>query len=157
MKVIPLKQWICDSCGKIIKKPKDGWYEWYSEWYSDSETTLHTGFRIVHHHPDCMYDDKALHQQNRSEHSLPLSYVVGSAGRSAGFGYFLFSIVLTEKKEVYKLADIEEYIEIIRRLYLPYWEEARLYWDNALKYGFHDGCDFSEDMLLSIIKKYRES
>ncbi|MBA7711237.1 hypothetical protein ES703_120192 [subsurface metagenome] len=153
MKIIPLKQWICDSCGKIIKKPKDGWYEWYS----DNKTALHTGFRIVHHRPNCMYDDKALHQQNRSEHSLPLSYVVGSAGRSAGLGYFLFSIVLAEKKEVYKLADIEEYIEIIRRLYLPYWEEARLYWDNALKYGFHDGCDFSEDMLLSIIMKYRES
>ena len=40
------------------------------------------------------------------------------------------------------------------RLYLPYWEEARQYWDEALREGFHDGCDFSEDTLLRIIKEY---
>jgi uncharacterized protein YlaI len=25
MKLKPLKQWICDSCGELIKKPEDGW------------------------------------------------------------------------------------------------------------------------------------
>jgi len=149
MKLIPLKQWICDSCGEIIKKPEDGWFEWYT----DEKTSFETGFRIVHHRESCMYDDGALIRQNRSPSHLALERVIGSAG----LGYLLFSIELSEKKGVYKLADIEEFIEMIRRLHLSYWEEARLYWDKAYRDGFHDKCDFSENTLLSIINEYGES
>ena len=27
MRLIPLKQWICDSCGEVIEKPEDGWLD----------------------------------------------------------------------------------------------------------------------------------
>jgi hypothetical protein len=42
------------------------------------------------------------------------------------------------------------------RLYLPYWEEARQYWEQSCKDGFHDKCGFSEKDLLSIIDEYSE-
>lgn len=35
MKLTPLKQWICDSCGGIIEKPKDGWWEYIHDMKSD--------------------------------------------------------------------------------------------------------------------------
>lgn len=146
MKLTPLKQWICDSCGEIIEKPEDGWFEWYQ----DKKTDLSAGFRIVHHRDSCMYNDRVLNQQGRTTLDLNLTDVLGGGG----LGYLLFSIELSEKKGVYKLADLEEFIEMIRRLHLPYWEEARLYWDEAYRDGFHDKCDFSDNTLLSIIKEY---
>jgi hypothetical protein len=149
MKLVPLKQWICDTCGEIIEKADDGWFEWYS----DEKTSLETGFRIVHHRDSCMYNDRVLVMQNRSPSDLNLVNLIGGAG----LGYFLFSMELSEAKNENKLADIKEYIEIIRRLHLPYWEEARLYWDMALTDGSHDGCDFSEDILRSIINEYGET
>lgn len=145
MKLIPLKQWICDSCGGVIEKPRDGWLEWYTE----KDKSLDTGFRIVHHRESCMYNDTTLEQQNRSPLDLGLPHALGSHG----LGYLLFKLELSEKG-VYKLADIKELIEIIRRLHLPYYEEARLYWKDALRDGFHDGCSFDENTLLDIIKNY---
>ncbi len=145
MKLIPLKQWICDSCGGVIEKPTDGWLEWYTE----KDKSLDSGFRIVHHRESCMYNDMTLNQQNRSPCDLSLSLVLGSGG----LGYFLFELELSEKG-VHKFASIKELIEIIRRLHLPYYEEARLYWNDALRDGFHDGCSFDENTLLAIIQNY---
>ena len=47
MKLIPLKQFICDTCGGIINSPEEGWLEWLL----DVNTTPHTnyGFKIIHH------------------------------------------------------------------------------------------------------------
>lgn len=149
MKLTPLKQWICDTCGEIIKQPKDGWFEWYS----DRKAHLHTGFRIVHHKHPCQYDCEKLRQQNKTDLSECLTDVVGSDG----LGSLLNMMALPENISPYKLADIGEFAEIIRRLHLPYWEEARLYWKEARKDGFHDGCSVSEDTLLSIITEYGES
>ena len=147
MRLRPLKQWICDSCGEIIKKPNDGWFEWYK----DTKKSVERGFRIVHHKKECMYPSSQLKRQNRIVKDLNLTDVVGSDG----LGHLLQWIELSEK-DVYKIADMIEFVSIMRRLYLPYWEEARLYWDKAYKDGFHDGCDFSENQLLSIIDKYGE-
>ena len=145
MKLIPLKQWICDSCGGVIEKPEDGWFEWYTE----RGTSLEAGFRIVHHRGSCMYNDGVLCQQNRAPNGMSLRHVLGAGG----LGYLLQMLELSEEG-VYKLADIKELIGIIRRLHLPYYEEARLYWKDALRDGFHDGCSFNENTLRGIIKEY---
>ena len=148
MKLTPLKQWICDSCGEIIEKPEEGWFEWYE----DKKTSLGTGFRIVHHRNSCMYDDSMLNHQDKTTLDLNLKDVIGTDGLANS----LFRIELSEK-DIYTLADLKGFIEILRRLHIPYWEEARLYWDKAYRDGFHDGCDFSENTLLSVINEYRES
>lgn len=142
MKLIPLRQWTCDSCGEVIEKPEDGWFEWYTE----RDTSLDTGFRIVHHRGSCMYNDQRLEQQNRPPSDFDLSMVVGHNGLA-------LLLNLMERK---KFADMKEFIEVFRRLHLPYYEEARLYWNDALRDGFHDGCSFDENTLLDIIKNYGE-
>ena len=147
MRLIPLKQWICDSCGEVIEKPKDGWFEWYS----DTRTHLETGFRIVHSRESCMYDDRTLREQHRSPLDQQLPVVLGSSG----LGYLLFMLELTEKKKVVrKIASVSEFVEMIRRLHLPYWEEARLYWKDAYREGLHDACSFDEKTLITIIEEY---
>lgn len=117
MKLLPLKRWVCDSCGEVIDKPEDGWFEWYTE----KNTSVDTGFRIVHRTESCMCNDRTLKQQNRSPCDLGLPMVLGSGG----LGYLVFKLELSEKG-VYRLANTKELVEMIRRLHLPYYEEARL-------------------------------
>ncbi len=97
MKLIPLKQWVCDSCGGVIEKPEDGWFEWYTE----MNLSLDTGFRIVHYRESCMYNERMLGHQNRSPSDLGLATVLGSGG----LGYLLLKLELSDKG-VHKLADI---------------------------------------------------
>ena len=40
-----------------------------------------------------------------------------------------------------RVEDIREFIEFARRLALPYYEEARLYWPKAEQDGFFDGAN----------------
>jgi len=61
MKLIPLQQWICDSCGGLIETPRDGWFEWYA----GINDHVATGFRIVHHSEPCMYNDQVMSRQNK--------------------------------------------------------------------------------------------
>ena len=145
MRLKPLKQWICDSCNEVIEKPEDSWFEWYV----DNNDSLEKGFRIVHHKKECMYDGRILRRENKMTADMPLPSSLGSDGLSG----LLFRIELSEKG-IYKIADLKEFVEIMRRLYIPYWEEARHYWHRALNDGFHDGCQFSAESLQDIIREY---
>ena len=143
MKLIPLKQWVCDSCGAVIEKPEDAWFEWYL----DRNTSLETGFRIVHaNYPSCRYDDRQLEQENKSLLDLPFSAVIWPDGLGA-------LLYLTEHTS---FADIKEFIDIVRRLHIPYYEEARQYWKQAEKDGLLDGSEYTTRALLSIINRYGE-
>ncbi len=146
MKLQPLKQWICDSCGELIMKLEDGWWEYLH----DTKTDLISGFRIVHHRKSCMYDEEALRRKNTIVGDMSLDHMV----KSGAFGHMLHWLELSETKKLNEHFEITEFTEIMRRLYLPYWEEARLHWEHAYKEGFHDKCGFSENDLLHIIEEY---
>jgi len=149
MKLKPLKQFICDSCGKLIEKPKDGWWEYLH----DRKTELVSGFRIVHYGGPCYYNVQALGRKNISVGDMHLEHML----RSSGFGNMLHWLELSEKKKIDDQFNISEFTEIMRRLYLPYWEEARQYWERAFSDGFHDKCGFSENDLLQIINEYEKA
>ena len=57
-----------------------------------------------------------------------------------------------------RVADIREFTEVIRRLMLPYYEEARLYWERAIAEGyFGSPCEtymYLPDTLQSLVEKY---
>jgi len=148
MKLKPLKQYICDSCGKLIEKPEDGWWEYLH----DTKTDLVSGFRIVHHRVQCMYRGQELRHKNKMVGDLDLNSMLASGG----FGHMLHWLELSETRKLSLRIEITEFTEIMRRLYLPYWEEARQYWEQAFSEGFHDKCGFSENDLKSIIAEYGE-
>ncbi len=142
MNLIPLQQWLCDSCGKIILKPQDGWLEWYS----DMGTRLESGFRIVH--SACQYKEPESQSQNKLRQGDRLDSFTGSDGL----------VRLISMLEFRKLADSKELITIIRRLQFPYYEEARQHWSQAERDGFFKGINeywpFLKDTLHSIIRMY---
>ncbi len=153
MKLKPLKQWICDSCGGIIKKREDGWWEFIH----DTKSNLIYGFHIVHYgnHGDCYYDEQALSKENKSVGSMNLDHMLTSGGH----GHMLHWLELSQQVQgkIEDRFDMQDYINIMRRLYLPYWEEARSYWERGFKDGFHDACGFSEKDLINIINEYESN
>ncbi len=153
MKLKPLKQWICDTCGGIIEKPEDGWWEYIHH----IKGNLIDGFHIVHYGNmrDCYYNEQALRKENKSVGSMHLDHML----TSSGYGHMLHWLELSQQVQgkTKDHFDMQDYINIMRRLYLPYWEEARLYWERAFKDGFHDACCFSENDLVRIIKEYENN
>ena len=124
--LIPLKQWYCDSCGEVIDEPKNGWLERY---HDRGKLGNYEGYRIVHNDTKCMYDDKRLFAENKSLSDMHLTAYVGPDG--------LISLLSDIEFNVAK--DNSELVEIIRRLHIPYYEEARKYHYVAEEEGFFDG------------------
>ena len=140
MKLISLQQWICDSCGGLIENPRDGWFEWY-EGKNDQAAT---GFRIVHHRQSCMYNDQELSAQNKCVMDLNLTDVIGIDGLSH----------MVQRLDYDTFKDIVEFAEMIRRVHIPNYEEARQYWSSARNDGLLDGNEYSQSVLLQIINDY---
>lgn len=152
MKLEPLKQWICDACGGIIEKSEDGWWE-----FIETKDNLVYGDRIVHcgNDSNCYYNEQALRGEGKIVGSLPLGQILGAGG----LGHMLHRLELSQQVQgkTEERFNMQDYVDIMRRLYLPYWEEARLYWERARRDGFHDACDFSEQELVRIINEYAEN
>ena len=135
MSLKPLSQFICDQCGLLIENADDGWLEWYD----DCENPAH-GFRIVHAGRRCYYPERADISDNH------LIYFTGKDGLPILLNLF-------KRKGV---ADQNELAEIIRRLHIPYYEEARRYWDRAVSEGMIDNEDYRQAELQAVIKEYGE-
>ncbi len=61
-------------------------------------------------------------------------------------------------ENVPRLEDLREFAELMRRLVVPYYEEARLYWAVAETDGFFDGANevwvYLPDTLKTLIEEY---
>ncbi|MEK5146696.1 hypothetical protein MKX53_06600 [Psychrobacillus sp. FSL K6-4615] len=144
----PKQQWICDNCGEIIESIGNGCLEW---WYkgTDLENSLIEDFRIVHHDSTCMYDPQLIFKKGKQAGSMQIEGLVGESG----LVYFLgFDVSL--------IKNFTDYQEIIRRLHVSYYEEARLYWHLAEEDNFFEGANYIWPYLpetsLKIIHKYKD-
>jgi hypothetical protein len=146
MKLDALQQWVCDTCGETIEEPEHGWIEWLTD-----EDMVAYGFRIVHHAPHsprrsaggrCQYGRGMM----VADEALP-SFIGAD-----GLANFLSLL------ETNPLKDQQEFISLVRRLHIPHYEEARLYWSSAKDDGFFDGANelwpYLQETLLSIIDRY---
>jgi hypothetical protein len=145
MKLEEPKQWYCDSCGLVIEKAEDGWLEWYE----DTETNQSAGFRIVHHDQRCQYNWGKLDRKNKSLSDGHLQNFTGYDGFSILLGMFDYA----------NPTDPHELTEIIRRIHLPNYEEARQYWDEAKEDGYVSGeresvTDYFQNTLIGVINRY---
>lgn len=131
----PLKQWVCDVCGKIIETPDDGYVVWgeNAEGKIDKIRILHKNNHVGNCKVGCDHD-------RRYSMSLPLESFLGDEGKV----HFLSMIDPgPDFREDYRehIADKRLLLETFRRLQLPYYEEARLYWDKARADGYFDGAN----------------
>ncbi len=132
----PLREFVCDKCGALIEKVEDGWLEWFDDYKKPAH-----GFRIVHAGGDCYYLDTPEVSDNH------LIYFMGTDGLS-----YLLSL-LSRKNGV----NVAELVEVIRRLHVPFYEEARQYLDRAIGDGMiSDKNEFRRTDLEAILAEYGE-
>lgn len=150
MRLKPLQQFICDKCGNLIKSPKEGWLEWIVS--ASPDNTLH-GFRIVH-------TAAASPRSRQSGYcQYPPHFIVGDMY----LDHFLGPDGLAKLLSMFdrSFEDQQEFIEIIRRLHIPYYEEARIYWHVAEDAGYFDGANeyypYLQDSLKTLIERYEKS
>jgi hypothetical protein len=155
MKLKPLKQWICDTCGQVIEKPADGYVI-----FDRNNKFQYQKFQIVHHLPESPLKDNpnGCYDPNLKL-SMPLETFLGDAGKA-----YLLTMLDVGKyiQEEYRqqVSSIREWVELFRRVQLPYYEEARLYWDRAYADGFFVGANeywpYMPENLKLLIKHYSD-
>jgi hypothetical protein len=140
-----LKQWVCDVCGQVIGSPKDG----YVVWKKDGLNNTHFAYRI-YHKVICDNDDSF-------NYSSSLEDFLGEAGLAK-----LLTMIDAGKmhQPLYReqISNIRDFLEFFRRVQLPYYEEARLYWQDAIDDDyFADGNElwtYLPQNLKALIKLY---
>jgi len=162
----PLEQFICDSCGEVIEKPEDGWVEWLYEKNEETGFSKNRGFKIVHHSPrsplntgirgvNCYHYNNI---PNRSDNHL--TYFLGVNGLVELYAKLDPGEAFADEKELPMVLNLREYVNFMRRLTIPYYEEARKYWSDATNDGYFNGANeiwtFLPDNLRTLIEQYKE-
>ena len=157
-KLSPLKQFVCDTCGEIIKSPEEGWLEWIY----DSKTKKAHSFRLCHH----VTASPLGRPTGCYQHS-------GSAGCS---DMHLDAILEHRMAHLLQFIDVGDYhepefkgphasnlrewAEMARRLTIPYYEQARLYWNKAIGDDHFGGANeikvYTEEFLKNLVGEYAE-
>lgn len=159
--MVPLKQWICDTCQEVIEKPEDGWLEWVKD--RSSNPSKRHSFNIIHQlaaSPRQPRGDCYQHADKAARQDLALERLVEKDGL-VRFMPFLDPGPLhdPDAENVIQPSQVREIVEIMRRLYVPYFEEARLCWEAASSNGEFDGdneySSYTESKLKRILDEYR--
>ncbi len=108
-------RWYCDVCGNPIEHLKDGYLIWSAEGPSFKDHS----FRIVHH-SRCALQDHT--------HAAPLSDFVGVDGLAHLLG--LVSLGALRRSSMMGVKDMNEWVDLVRRLHTPHYEEARRRFDD---------------------------
>lgn len=129
--IMPEHTWICDRCGQPIEKVEEGWIEWLV--LQEGNSSVGKGLRLVHHFQSgsraalqsCQYNQEQERERDGSHvNDSPLEEFLGPDGLM----------------ELLSLLDLNrlpkaEVLEMIKRLHVPGYEEARQYFDAALHEG----------------------
>ncbi len=152
--LIPLRQWTCDTCGQLIPNPEAGVLEWFA-----TSDNARSGFRIVHqatHSPRgpdgaCGYADRP------GKAEVSLAVLAGEVGMPL----LLSFLDVSSSREGCAgpwVQDAQEFVELTRRLTVPYYEEARTVWQAARADGFFADLDettmYLPATLEALVKKY---
>jgi hypothetical protein len=111
----PLSRWRCDVCRELIEKPEEGYVVW--NWDQNGQNA---DFKVIHH---MRCDD------NSSPASLALPDLLGHDGAAKMLSWLSVGPVIIANNggqgETRGVADIDEFVDLFRRLQTPFYEEAR--------------------------------
>lgn len=127
--------WTCDTCGQPITAIEDGWVEWLSRPLPGDEYKRHDhSLRLVHQrHASprnnteraCYHNEDQWYQRDKSMVSdLPLSSFLGPDG---------LMILLEFASD--RRFELDDLIEMIKRLHIPGYDQARNSFDAAIYDG----------------------
>ncbi len=152
----PLVNFYCDACGELIHEPSHGYVEW--TWTEEDDQRLDSGWRIVHHplhspRPNGCYADLPL--------STALDEYLSSDGQARLLAFLDVGRHIRTSERRNRVKDMEEYVEFVRRLTLPHYEEARRYWSRAEQDGYFDGASevwpYTQVALKEMIERYADA
>lgn len=126
----PLTKWICDLCGKQIIDTLSG----VVAWRTNPQLQYHA-FKILHKGA-CLAGSGS--DQFRELGAFPgidgLSYVLGWLSQGP--------IARNQGRDMYcNVADLDEYADLLRRLYIPHYEQARPYFNDQRVLQYHAQSD----------------
>lgn len=143
----PLKQWICDTCGQIIESPEHGWLEWRQD-----ENHKAFDFRIVHHVVHSPYGPDGDCYQSDELHNH-LTRFVGEDGLAYLLNFLDPGHHISPDYTGPRVSDMRGFVELIRRLHMQYYEEARQFFDKASYDGFFRDVNILNPKELKVIIK----
>ncbi|MBI2873378.1 MAG: hypothetical protein HYY00_09360 [Chloroflexi bacterium] len=161
MKLKPLEQWVCDFCGEVIERPEQGWIEWLAD---PSDGFRQEGFKIVHYAPYSPRKPRGrcYHYDNPPSGRRALDiYLSEFVGEKAMPQLLVFVDGGPYREKEYggpRVKDLREWAELVRRLTIPYFEEARFYMKRADISGFFAGASepwiYMPNTLKEVIRRY---
>ena len=165
MKLVPLEQWICDTCSKIIATPKDGAVEMlFNEQGSLADIRIcHSTFEgpncDIHRNVRSVYDEYCAGPRPLKELAGLDAYMRKSDGLDRMLSFVDEGKTFDPQgRGLLAIADIRLWTEVFRRLFLPYYEEARLYFPLAHADNYfalpHPMSLRDADTLRELIEKY---
>lgn len=159
-KLAPLTQWYCDSCGEVVQKPEHGYVVWSKSKTSEGYFLDHS-HKIIHIKPHSPRNPRGTCDDDRERYpaSLPLLEWIGAKGIIRILSVIDPGIYHQENYRGPRIRDMREWAEFLRRLHLPYYEEARRYWDRAMAEYFDDVNEvrmFMPDYLKDMIEHFEE-
>lgn len=119
--------WICDSCGQAIEDVSHGWVDWLLR--KDGDKYVGRDLRLVHHcsahlglEAKCQYRERTEYEHDGSIlNDLPLKNCLNTDG--------LITLLSFIARDELPTAGV---LEMIKRLHVPGYEQARLHVDDAI-------------------------
>lgn len=117
----PLKEFYCDTCGKVMRA-EEAWLLW-----KRNAENIISQFRIVH----LSKENNCFHSRD-SAPSIPVSDLTGENGLAITTSILTLGyLIYPDHKYSVPLESIAEFVDVIRRLHVPHYEEARKKFDSS--------------------------
>lgn len=107
----PLRRWKCDQCGEFIREANDG----LVTWCTDEDGGAHS-FRIVHR--------KTCDVASESPWSWRLDDCLGVNGLTRLLSMLSAGPLMVNDGQRL-INNMDEFVDVVRRVQIPYYEEAR--------------------------------
>jgi hypothetical protein len=148
-KMKPLKEWVCDKCGGIVGI-EDGWLEWLSGNGGKGPRLFH----IVHNQRKCYHHEGAYDRAD-----MHLDAFLGPEGLQNLLSMIDDGDILDPSEaQTPPMPDRRSFTDTLRRLQIPYYEEARRYFADAGDEGYFSDQNevsiFLPKTCKSIIERY---
>ncbi|WP_311276387.1 hypothetical protein [Methylobacterium sp. WCS2018Hpa-22] len=119
-----LRQWLCDSCREVIFSPEDAWVEWLG--HRDGGRT---GFRICHHQlatPEG-FQSYSIFDAASGRPNMHMNRLIGPNGLLRLMEMVEDQGSFSNSSGYRRVANMKEFLELMRRVQIPHYEEARQY------------------------------
>jgi hypothetical protein len=151
MTMKPLQEWTCDRCHQLIREPSHGMVEYEMIHDAQKHRGFEKGLRLVHRLPHSPRDHERGCSFYIERWNADLPEYLGPDGLSE-------LLLLLDRANSCESADPAEVLELIRRLHIPYYEEARRYRGAAAGDNLLDGLDprkfFFQEQLKAVVERY---